>query len=676
MPRKKSSSEHQHELFLQQIKESLFDLQESSPPYDLSRVNLDKLMAIVNHTYHEFDSKINQQKKLIQLLNDELGECNQIIRTTFERYELSLKASKDGLWDWDYKTGNVNYSGRWKEMMGYSPTANFHSIQDWVDIIHPDYRELFLKELQKHIEGETARFEAEYQIKQFNGEYCWMLAQALVLRDKNGEILRVAGSQTDIHFQKQTENRFVYATYHDALTELPNRFFFYNHLEKFIAQRELNLETHPIDSNANDTYGAVIFLDLDRFKVINDNLGQTVGDNILIAVTHRLKKISRPQDVLARLGGDEFVFLLENVTSLSDAEEIADRISRKLSVPFNIGSERVSVSASIGIVLLSEVNLSVDTILRNANMAMYQAKSLGRRRYSIYNTETHSILTQQFQIEKDLQLAWESNELTLLYQPIVNLSDFSISSFESLLRWEHKTLGTILPSHFIPLAEETGLIIPIGHFVVKGACDQLVEWRKNIMDTNSPVDHKDLLARYNKIGININLSIKQLSDPPTIDAILKLIEQYDLPSCSIKLEITESFLAQNIEVCLEQLKKFKEHKIDLCIDDFGTGFSSLSYLYTFPFDYLKIDKSFIKKITADQKAYRMVAAIINIARDFNYKVVAEGAETLEEIKILRELDCDYAQGYFFSPPVTATQAEELIMNGFPHINLEDFTSRR
>ena len=623
-------------------------------------INLEKFLAMVNQTYLENDREIQMINRAMNLVSQELTNTNKNLekratelRAAQERYELAIRGANDGLWDWDLKEKKVFYSPRWKEMLGYEEDVGFDDPEDWLNKIHPNYIRQVRAELDAHLSGQTPRFESEYQMLHANGEYLWMLARGIALRDDQGHAIRVSGSQTDISLRKQNEHKLEHAAFHDALTGLPNRVLFLNRLEHLIAKV----------GRSRALVGAVLFLDLDRFKVINDSLGHMMGDNVLIGVAQRLKSILRPGDTLARLSGDEFVFLLEDIHTIEEAEKIADRIAKKLALPFMFEKETILASASIGIVGVSDRSLTGDLIMRNADLAMYEAKSLGRRRYSIFNNETQFYKVNQLQMEKDLQSALEKMELFLVYQPIVNISNDSIAGFEALIRWQHPTFGIVPPTRFISLAEESGLILPIGEYILETACEQLAKWRAELKQA------KD-------IEISVNLSINQLSDVANIERLLKIISRYKFPPHSLKIELTESVLAQNIELCSQNLEKFKSYNIELCIDDFGTGFSSLSQLNAFPFDIVKVDRCFVSRMGSDDKTYRMVAGIINLSHDLAYKVIAEGVETIIELNLLRQLNCDYVQGYYFSKPVSAAEAKEFIVKGLPRPIEKTTVSRR
>jgi len=338
---------------------------------------------------------INNEKKsmVIQELMDEnrnLKKQTNELRADKDRYELVIRGTNDGLWDWDLKAKKVFYSDRWKEMLGYPEDSLFDTIESWLDKIHPDYKRQVKAELDAHLVGHTPRFESEYQILNSNGEYQWMLARGMALKDADGRTVRISGSQTDISLRKQNENKLEHAAFHDPLTGLPNRVLLLNRLEHLIAKV----------SRTGSLVGAILFLDLDRFKVINDSLGHSMGDKVLIGTAQRLRSILRPGDTLARLSGDEFVFLIEDINSIEEAEKIADRIAKKLTSPFMFEEKSIQVSASIGIVDISDNKVTADLVMRHADLAMYEAKSFGRRQYSIFNNEAQVHKINQIQIEK------------------------------------------------------------------------------------------------------------------------------------------------------------------------------------------------------------------------------------------------------------------------------------
>lgn len=604
-------------------------------------IDLDKLCRLVSQSYRDFENSISISNQTYARVNKELIEANSTIREQFSQYELVLSGSNDGIWDWDYQTQTVVFSSRWKEMLGYTDEYAFNNIDDWLDRIHPDYKEQVQLELNLHILKQTDRFECEYKIQHKNGHYVWMLARGKATYDHKGVILRVTGSQTDIGSQKEYQSQLAHAVLHDPLTGLPNRALLTTRLEHFL--------TKIARYKKSEIQGAILYINLDRFKLINDQLGHNSGDLVLKEFTGRLEKFLRTEDTLARFGGDEFIILLENICHIDIAEDIANRIVQKLNLPFIIDNEEIHLSASIGVCGIHNNKITADVILRNANMAMIQAKAMGRRRYFIFNDAVSVGNLNQFRMEKDLKFALEKNELYLLYQPIVDLQNDTLVGFEALIRWHHPLLGTISPNQFIPIAEEFGMIRPIGEYVLMTACKQLESWK----------DHRN--SNGDVISLSINLSINQLSDPETVTRLLGVIEEYDFDRRKLKFELTESVLAQNIQLCTDQLKKFQELGIQLCIDDFGTGFSSFSYLDSFPFDILKIDRNFIIRMENDKKTKSMVSGLIGLSHNLQYQIIAEGVETIEQVDILKKMDCEYGQGYYFGAPMTSGEAESMLL---------------
>ena len=610
------------------------------------QLDLTQLLSSISSSYEDNDREIALINNAISLMSEELIHSHRTLSTyaidlnkSKEQYELATRGANDGLWDWDLRTGKVFYSARWKEMIGLEESADLSSIDDWFSRIHPDFQSQVRSELDAHLAGLIPRFKSEYQIICANGETHWLLVRGIAQRDDEGNAIRIAGSQSDIEIQKTHERQLEHAAFHDALTTLPNRALFLNRLEHAVKKRQRVFAPG----------GAVLFLDLDRFKVINDSLGHAFGDKLLVEVTKRLSSSIRPGDTLARLGGDEFVLLLEDIPNIEKAISTAERIIEDLRVSFTIDGEIVCISASVGIALITNETHSADLIMRQADLAMYAAKSNGKNRYAIYG-EKNSFSIGHMQLEKDLQRALDRKELYLVYQPVMDMQKGCISSFEALVRWDHPEFGLIPPAQFIPVAEESGIINPLGLFVLDKACEQLSAW------------HRDLPQSAN-MGVNVNVSLYQLSLPEITNQLLNIISNYNLPTGSLKLEITESALAKDTEVCLTYLKTLKEYGIELCIDDFGTGFSSLNQLNVLPFDILKIDRSFVNRINMDEKSYRMISGIITLAHSLDFKVVAEGIETAEELAVLKRLKCDFGQGYLFSRPVGPDMASEMIVQG-------------
>ena len=435
---------------------------------------------------------------------------------------------------------------------------------------------------------------------------------------------------------------------HDELTGLPNRSLFMKRIQRALDKAK---------SEPNYTF-AVLFIDLDRFKVINDSLGHLIGDYLLIACAKRLKKCIRAQDVLARIGGDEFTILVENIKDYKNAISVADRIVNAFKNPFRLGTHMVTTTASIGIVLGSTRYEQSSELLRDADTAMYRAKGRGKARHEIFNEQMHIQAIQRLELENDLREALSANQFTLFYQPIICLADGKLEGFEALVRWHHPTKGLISPNDFIPIAEETGLIIPLGEWILDQACYQLNVWHNKF----SP---------HHQINISVNLTVNQLKNSDFLTTIDRILERNKVPGDSIKLEITESMLMQDNEEMMNLLFAIKEREIKLCIDDFGKGFSSLSYLPRFPIDILKIDRSFVSFMDCDQNNFEIVRTIISLAHTLGIKVVSEGIEKVTQLEQLQSLGSEFGQGFLFSRPLNAESAELMIASNIAPFELEN-----
>ena len=443
----------------------------------------------------------------------------------------------------------------------------------------------------------------------------------------------------NVERRQNSEKRLLHNAYHDALTGMPNRTFFLERLKSTFLQHKKGIQG----------LFAVLFLDLDRFKIINDSLGHLMGDKLLISTAIRLKSCLRDEDMLARLGGDEFVILLKHLKHSEDAVEIAHRIQEAVSNPFRLNEQEVFTSLSIGIAMSNATSYeNPEDILRDADTAMYKAKELGRvgkPRYAVFNDEMHSSAVTLMHLENDLRRAIGRKELQLTYQPIVCLQSGMLIGFEALVRWKHPKRGLLLPHEFISIAEENGLIIPIGYWVISEACQQLSKWRQ--------------YPSSDRLTISVNLSSKQFLQLDLADKISTILEVNQIAPRLLKLEITETTLMSNSETALSLLNQLKGLGIEIYMDDFGTGYSSLSYLHRFPMDTLKIDKSFITHLEKDNENAKIVTTVLALAQSFGFKVIAEGIETEHQLKILVELGCKIGQGYFFCRPVDKRVAEKM-----------------
>lgn len=550
-----------------------------------------------------------------------------------ERYSLAARAANDGLWDWDLLSGKIYFSPRWKSMLGWEEHEISDDPNEWFGRIHPDDVDRVRSDISAYLEELTTHYEDEYRILHRDGNYLWMLGRAFAVRDEDGKAYRMAGSQTDI-----TRGKVV-----DVLTGLPNRVLFMDRLARSFDRARTR----------KDKTLALIFLDLDDFKLINDSLGHLVGDQLLVAIAGRLESTVRSGDsvarfgrnnTIARLGGDEFTILLEEITGASDALRVAERIAKELSDPFILGGQEMFPTASMGIALYNPSYQIPEELLRDADTAMYSAKALGKGRYEIFDSNMRANTIARLQLETELRKGLEREEFENYYQSIVSLKTGKIVGFEALIRWNHPARGLVSPNSFIPLAEETGLIVPIGQWVLESATQQLKLWQTRFMQEHPLV-------------LGINLSARHFLQPELIDQCRGIIEKAHLPDKSLSLEVTESAMMPDPECAIKVMTQLKTLGIKIALDDFGTGYSSLSYLHRFPLDSLKIDRSFVTRMMEDDE---IVRTIIVLGRNLGLKIIAEGVETIEQAVRLRELGCEYAQGFFFSTPINAEQATDLL----------------
>lgn len=555
--------------------------------------------------------------------------AQEALRESEERYALAARGANDGLWDWNLQTGRVYFSPRWKTMLGYQEGEIADSPEEWFDRVHDADRERVKEELAAHQSGSTPHFESEHRMLHKDGAFRWMLNRGVAVHDSSGKVLRMAGSQTDITERKVS----------DPLTGLPNRLLFIDRLGRLIKRTK----------RRKDHLFAILFLDLDGFKMINDSLGHLIGDQLLLGVAGRLEKCLRSTDTIARLGesftiarlgGDEFTVLLDDLKGSADARSAAERLMEALVPPFILGGKEVFTSVSIGIALSNSAYEEAEDMLRDADTAMYRAKSMGKARYEVFDADMRASVMARLQLETDLRGAVEREQFRNFYQPIVSLDSGQIVGFEALLRWQHPVRGLIGPDEFIRVAEETGLIRELGWWNLREACRQISDWRTHCLS------RQDLF-------VSVNLSAKQFLQQNLVDDVRKLLEELQLPAEALKLEITESTVMGDPSSAVEMLQEIKSLGIRLAIDDFGTGYSSLSYLHRFPLDTLKIDRSFIRDIRDDGEGLEIARTILPMANNLRLDVVAEGVETLEQVALLKKLHCKYGQGFYFSKPLSA-----------------------
>jgi diguanylate cyclase (GGDEF)-like protein/PAS domain S-box-containing protein len=603
------------------------------------RQRLEEMLRVSNKMLKRVEQRNVELLNSYNQIRKQISEREQALETlaaSEERYSLVARSANDGLWDWNLQTNEIHFCPRWKAMLGYEEDEVGPHVDEWFTRVHPEDFEQFHAEIVAHLLGLTPQFQNEHRLRGKDGEYRWVMSRGLAVWDSNGNIYRMAGAITDINRQKDAENQLLHNTFHDLLTGLPNRGLFMHKLRRLIDRSK----------HREDYLFAVLLIDLDRFKIISDSLGHQTGDQLLASVARRLEATLRPGDLAARLGSDEFAVILDNLKQIADATHLAGKIQSELAAPFEINDQELFLTASIGIALNLSIEDRPEDMLRNADTALNRAKEQGSAGLELFDVGMHAEAVEMLQLETDIRRALARNEFRVHYQPIISVEDWRIAGFEALLRWQHPQIGFIPPLQFIPVAEETGLIIPIGLWVLRQSCQQLKEWQRDF-----PFEPP--------LTMSVNLSGKQFSQPDLIERISEILDEAGIEARSLKIEITESAIIENIEVATMTLKRLKELGIKVSLDDFGTGYSSLSYLHRFPIDTLKIDRSFVTRMSLPKNA-EIIRTIVSLASNLGMDVVAEGVETGEQVIQLSGLNCEYVQGYLISRPIDAEAARALI----------------
>lgn len=577
----------------------------------------------------------------------ERQRAEEALRQSEERYALAVRGANDGLWDWHMRSGEVYYSPRWKSILGLAETTTLKQMDDWISRIHPADIQAFQHALDAHLAGDTEQFSHEYRIRKADGNYTWVLSRGVATRGADGSLQRMAGSLTDISIRKRTEEQLIHDALHDGLTGLPNRNLLYDRLDQTLKQ---------LRRRASGNF-AVLFIDLDRFKMINDSLGHNAGDQLLVAFAKRLHELLRPGDTVARLSGDEFAVLLIDIVRLDSVVQIAQRILDLSTQQFLIDGNEVFISTSVGIAMATPNYRTPEEILRDADIAMYRAKTRGKSCYEVFDRQMHSEVMEAHRLETDLRSAVQQNEFSMYYQPIISLTEGRLVGFESLIRWNHSRRGLITPDHFIPVAEETGMIIPIGWWTIYESCRQAREWQRQF-------------PRHANLCISVNMSSKLFNHPKVVENIEHSLSKTGLSPHCLQIELTESILLDHVESAMNKLNRLRNLGVGLYIDDFGTGYSSLSYLQKFNYDSLKIDKSFTKELTQPSNdTGTIIQTIISLGQQLGMNIIAEGVETRGQVQRLQELHCPQVQGFWFSRPLDAKSARQILANP-PHWQLD------
>ncbi|MFS8113001.1 EAL domain-containing protein [Rhizobium jaguaris] len=567
------------------------------------------------------------------------GAFQQGLFSDLERQSLALTGSGDTVWDWDVARDRVVTTPDISMKLGLSPGTMHGAARNWLPRLHPDDRDRFRATLDVLLEHRRGRLNHEFRIRAEDGHFHWLSIRARPVLGSNGEIIRCVGTIVDITEQKNSIERLLHDALHDNLTGLPNRQVFIDRLQAVLT----------LAPEGNQLRPTVMVIDIDRYKLVNDTLGVAAGDNILIALTRRLRRLMKPQDTLARLSGDQFGLILVSERDPAKVADFADAISKAIMVPINFANREIILTASIGLTSWVDQQESATGLLSDAELAMYRAKRAGGNRVEPFQPAFRSFGTDRLQLETDLRRAVERKELSLVYQPIVRLEDAEIAGFEALMRWEHPKRGNIPPSEFIPIAEASDIIGPLGMFAMEQATNDLMAWQRQTGDL--------------PLFVSINLSSVQLLNNELYDDVRALLAKTHCEPNRIKLELTESQVMENPEQARLVLGKLREAGIGLALDDFGTGYSSLSYLTRFPFDTIKLDKAMVRD-ESDKKAV-LLRSVISMARELNMRVVAEGIESEEDALELAKMGCAYGQSFIFGPPMGSDSVIRLLKERFP-----------
>lgn len=565
---------------------------------------------------------------------DELQENEELLRVSEERYKLAVDGARDAIWEWDIANGKFFVSDKWKDITGYEVMDSddiktvIRNIMDKEDV------ERLLAELDSYIYGDLSNLRIEHKIKNNNGKEKWILAKGKVLRDGDNKAMKIAGSVTDITTRKKAEEKIRFLAYYDKLTKLPNGTLF---LDKLRAKIEKIKNSNKM--------GAVFFIDLDNFKNINDTLGHDFGDELLKVIAREISGVLINNEILSRLGGDEFLVLQSGIEDIEDIENLAEEILNLFQNPFNVRQRKIFATISIGITVFPKDGVEENFLLKNADTAMYRAKEAGKNRYLFYDSNMFDEIMRKNNLEKGLREAISKDELKLVFQPQIDVISGKTKGAEVLLRWKSNEFGNISPGEFIPLAEATSLINPIGRWVLKEACLKNVEW---------------LDRGFSPITICVNVSVVQIQQEGFLDSVKDILEETKLPPEYLELEITESILMKYVKQNLLILDELKALGIKIALDDFGTGYSSLSYLRILPINKLKLDKSFIDEIHLSESNKSIVEGLIELAHKIGITVIAEGVEIKDQYSVLRDINCDEIQGYYFSRPISADEFERFI----------------
>ncbi|MGB8184121.1 MAG: EAL domain-containing protein [Pseudolabrys sp.] len=566
------------------------------------------------------------------------GGITHGIVSDVERRALALTGAGDLIWDWDVSADKVFTSPETEHMLGLKRGTLEGPAAAWLEVLHPLDRDRFRASLDGVVEQRRGRLTQDFRLRTADGHYLWFALKARPVVGSDGEVVRLVGTLTDVNDFKTAEDRLLFDAVHDNLTGLPNRELFIDRLEAALGFARAEPQIRP----------SIVVIDLDRFKQVNDSVGMAVGDSILLTIARRLGRLLKPQDTLARLSGDQFALIVLSEREPARIVAFAETIRRTLRAPIAFNDREIFLTASIGLALAENPASRTDEVLKDAELAMYYAKRIGGDRIEIFKPAMRSRKTDRLTMESELRRAIEREEIKVLYQPIVRLEDRAIAGFEALARWDHPKLGRLSPAEFITIAEEIGLIVDLGLFVLDHTARQLAQWQAATR-AREPV------------FASVNVSSRQLLRHDLIQDLRSVLGRTALARGTLKLEITESLVMENPEHAAQMLTRIKELGAGLSLDDFGTGHSSLAYLQRFPFDTIKIDQSFVRTTSRGTRPV-ILRSIIAMAHDLGMEVVAEGAETDSDAVELYQLGCEYAQGFAFGEPMSADSARDLLVD--------------
>ncbi|WP_187368777.1 putative bifunctional diguanylate cyclase/phosphodiesterase [Baekduia soli] len=562
------------------------------------------------------------------------------LRRSEERYAVAVRATNDGIWDWDLAAGSMHFSPRWRALLGYNENLISDTPAAWFDLVHPDDIDRLHCAIDHHLAGRSAHFENEHRILHADGRWRWVLSRGLATYHPSGEAVRLTGSLSDVTERHDAQQQLVHDALHDSLTGLPNRILFMDRLAHCLRHHERDRDSHC----------AVLFIDIDRFKLVNDSLSHAAGDCVLIELARRTKGVLRPDDTVGRLGGDEFVILLNRIERLTDAEATANRVQRSIAEPIHAEGRELIITASIGISHSgAEITAGADELIRSADIAMYDAKRKGGARCEVFDPSMRQRLVSRVSLEAELREAIDTRRMRAFFQPIVDLGTGTIRGFEALARWPAGP-SEVSPARFIPVAEEAGLIGALGRLMLHDACRTLGDWRgRGVVERDTTV--------------SVNVSPRQLTDPALINEVRSALADSGLPGSSLVLEITESTLIERPEQIRDKLHELLALGVHIHLDDFGTGYSSLTVLHHFPGNTLKIDRAFVDTLANREESQVIIRSIIGLAHNLGLRVIAEGIEHPGQIEVLTTLGCEYGQGYYYGRPLPAADLELLLADG-------------